>query len=105
MNKRQFCAIVCTFWLYVTVSDVLYAYSMRTGIAGELSISVFVAWDVRVLQHLLLLPFLFVSYWASLRVQWRPWPVAVPLQLILAGVFAAIAYPAIIVANLAFGSE
>ena len=105
LSKRQFFAIVCTFWLYVTLSDVLYAYSLRTGMAGKLSVSVFAAWDARVLQHVLLLPCLFVSYWASLRVQWRPWPVAVPLQLILGSVFAATAYPAMIVANLACGGE
>ena len=55
------------------------------------------------LQHLLLLPFLLVSYWASLRIQWRPVLVAIPLQLILGLVFAAIAYPAMIIGEIAVG--
>jgi signal transduction histidine kinase len=103
LSKRQFVAIVCTFWLYVTLSDVLYAYSLRMGLSQDATMSVFAKWDARVLQHVLLLPFLFVSYWASLRIQWRPALVAIPIQTILAGVFAAIAYPAMIVANVAFG--
>ena len=35
LTRRQFFAIVCLFWLYVAVSNVLYAYSMRTGIADD----------------------------------------------------------------------
>jgi len=33
LRPRQFCAIVGLFWMYVTLSNVLYAYSMRSGIA------------------------------------------------------------------------
>ena len=77
---------------------------MRTGIAKMTTESPFAPWDARVLQHLLLLPFLLVSYWASLRIQWRPLLVAVPLQIVLGTVFAAIAYPAMIVAQLTLGS-
>ena len=83
MTLRQFFAIVCLFWAYVTLSNVLYAYGMRTGIAKMTTESPFAPWDARVLQHLLLLPFLLVSYWASLRIQWRPLLVAIPLQIIL----------------------
>jgi hypothetical protein len=103
LSRRQFFAIVCSFWLYATLSDVLYVYSMRTGIARVGNVPLFAAWDVRVLQHVLLLPFLLVSFWASLRVQWRPLLVAVPLQIILGSVFAAIAYPAMIVSNMTLG--
>jgi Histidine kinase len=103
LSKRQFAAILCTFWLYVTISDVLYAYSLRMGLSQDSTMSVFAKWDARVLQHVLLLPFLFVSYWASLRVQWRPALIAIPIQTVLAVVFAAIAYPAMIAANVAFG--
>jgi signal transduction histidine kinase len=100
LTRRQFFAIVCSFWLYATLSDVLYAYGMRMGIATVTDVPLFAPWDSRVLQHVLLLPFLLVSYWASLRVQWRPLLVAIPLQIVLGSVFAAIAYPAMIVANL-----
>jgi hypothetical protein len=104
LSRRQFFAIVSLFWLYVTLSDVLYAYSMRTGIARVTNMPLFAAWDARVMQHVLLLPFLAVSFWASLRVQWRPLVVAIPLQIVLGCVFAAAAYPAMIVSELALGS-
>ena len=33
LSKRQFLAITGLFWVYVAVSNILYAYSMRTGMA------------------------------------------------------------------------
>jgi hypothetical protein len=106
LRRSQFFAIVCAFWIYVTISDVLYAYSMRTGITRENFVPLFAPWDARVLQHVLLLPFLLVSFWASLRIQWRPLLLAIPLQILLGTCFAAIAYPAMMVATLALeGTE
>ena len=104
LTLRQFFGIACLFWVYVTLSNVLYAYSMRTGIAHVTNVSLFAPWDARVLQHVLLLPFLLVSYWASLRIQWRPLLLALPLQFILGVVFAALAYPAMIVAQMTLGA-
>jgi hypothetical protein len=80
----------------VTLSNVLYAYGMRTGIAQVTNLPLFAPWDARVLQHVFLLPLIMVSYWASMRIQWRPVVVALPLQVILALAFAALAYPAMI---------
>jgi hypothetical protein len=104
LSPRQFCAIVTLFWLYVTLSDVLYAYGMRTGIARVTDVPLFAAWDARVLQHVLLLPLLAISFWASLRMQWRPLPITIPLQIILGCAFAAAAYPAMVVSELILGS-
>jgi len=104
LSRRQFLGIVTLFWLYVTLSNVLYAYSMRTGISGTSDILRFAPWDVRVLQHLLLLPVLLMSYWASLRVQWRPLLVALPLQLTLGTVFSAVAYPAMALSELLYAA-
>ncbi len=95
LSRRQFLSLVGLFWAYVTVSNVLYAYGMRTGIGKMTSVSLFASWDARVLQHVFLLPLILVSYWASMRIQWRPVLVAVPLQIILALAFAALAYPAL----------
>ena len=105
LKRRQFFAIVCSFWLYVAVSNILYAYGMRTGIAVMTNQPLFAPWNARALQHLLLLPFLLVSYWASLRIQWRPVLVAIPLQLMLGLFFAAIAYPALFVGEITVGSS
>src|ERR1700733_9265106 len=100
----QFLGITCLFWVYVTLSNILYAYSMRTGMARLTNVSFFSAWDARLLQHVMLLPVLLVSFWASLRIQWRPLLLTLPLQLILGVVFAALAYPAIIVAQMTLGA-
>jgi hypothetical protein len=105
LSLRQFLGISCMFWVYVALSNILYAYSMRTGMAHMTNVSFFAAWDTRLLQHLLLLPILLVSFWASLRIQWRPLLIAVPLQLILGGVFAALTYPAMLVSQMALGTE
>src|SRR5580698_1490641 len=105
LSLRQFLAITGLFWVYVVLSNILYAYSMRIGMSRMTNVSLFAAWDARFLQHLMLLPVLLVSYWASLRIQWRPLWIALPLQVILGGVFAAIAYPAMLVAEMTMGRE
>jgi sensor histidine kinase YesM len=96
LSRRQFFTIVGLFWAYVTLSNVLWAYGMRTGIGKLTNLPLFSPWDARVLQHVYLLPLILVSYWASMRIQWRPLLVALPLQIILALSFAALAYPALI---------
>jgi hypothetical protein len=103
MTLLQFAGIVCLFWAYVTLSNVLYAYGMNVGIAHEASGPLFVGWEVRVVQHLLLLPVLLVSYWASLRIRWRPLWLAIPLQLTLGAVFASLARPVLILATTLLG--
>jgi hypothetical protein len=103
LTRRQFLLITCLFWVYVTVSNLLYGYSMRTGTAHLATHMLFAAWDARLLQHLFLLPMLLVSFWASLKVQWSPFLVTLPLQLVLGVAFAAMAYPALILANSMLG--
>jgi signal transduction histidine kinase len=105
LSLRQFLGIACLFWAYVALSNILYAYSMGIGTAGLTTAPIFAHWSQRLLQHLLLLPVLLVSFWASLRIQWRPLVMALPLQLILGAVFAAVAYPAMLIAGMTLGSE
>jgi hypothetical protein len=105
LSRAQFLGIAGLFWVYVALSNILYAYSMRMGMSRMTSVSVFAAWDARLLQHVILWPVLLVSFWASLRIQWRPFLVAVPLQVILGAVFAALAYPAMIAAEMVLGSS
>lgn len=101
----QFLGIVCLFWVYVTVSNLLYGYSMSAGIARMTNVTVFATWDTRLLQHVLLLPMLLVSFWASLKVQWRPILIALPLQLILGAVFSAMAYPVMILSEVIMAAD
>ncbi len=103
LRARQLIVLTGLFWAYVTLSNVLYAYSMRTGLARLTDMPLFAPWDVRVLQHAILLPFLLVSYWASLRIRWRPWWSTWPLQVLLGVAFAAVAYPAMVAAELLRG--
>ena len=105
LTQTQFLGIVCLFWVYVTISNLLYGYSMSNGIARVTNVMVFASWDARLLQHILLLPMLLVSFWASLKVQWRPILVALPLQLILGAVFSAMAYPVMILSEVIVATD
>jgi hypothetical protein len=105
LTQAQFLGIVCLFWVYVTISNLLYGYSMSNGIARVTNVMVFASWDTRLLQHVLLLPMLLVSFWASLKVQWRPILIALPLQLILGAVFSAMAYPVMILSEVIMSSD
>jgi sensor histidine kinase YesM len=69
------------------------------------NVPLFAPWNARVLQHVFLLPLILVSYWASLRIQWKPVLVALPLQLILGLAFAGLAYPAMIIAEMIVGDS
>jgi Histidine kinase len=105
LTQMQFLGIVCLFWVYVTLSNVLYGYSMSAGMARLTNVTVFATWDTRLLQHVLLLPMLLVSFWASLKVQWRPILIALPLQLILGAVFSAMAYPVMILSEVIIATD
>src|ERR1700685_1486607 len=105
LSQIQFLGIVCLFWVYVTISNVLYGYSMSAGIARVTNVTVFATWDTRLMQHLLLLPMLLVSFWASLKVQWRPLLITLPLQVILGAVFSAMAYPVMILAEVIMAAD
>src|SRR5580698_3019390 len=105
LSQIQFLGIVCLFWIYVTVSNLLYGYSMSAGIARVTNVTVFASWDTRLVQHLLLLPMLLVSFWASLKVQWRPILIALPLQVILGAVFSAMAWPVMILSQVILATD
>ena len=46
------------FWLFVTFTDVLYGYSMQVNAEQVFKAVMFINWNERVLQHLLLFPIL-----------------------------------------------
>jgi hypothetical protein len=79
------------FWLFVTLTDVLYGYTMQINADQVFKAVVFQNWSERVLQHLLLFPILFACFGASLRIGWAP-VARVPVQIFLGGFFAAISY-------------
>jgi hypothetical protein len=87
--------VLTLFWLYVALSNVLYARSLSLAIDPRGVYHYFSDWNVRVLQHVFLYPVLVGAIWLSLRMGWRPLWRVVPLQLAIAIGFAALAMPCI----------
>jgi hypothetical protein len=96
---RQNLIILTVFWIYVACSNVLYANSMQASIAGMGGKHVFAPYSARLLQHLFLYPVLLGCVWSSLRIGWQSLWRKFPLQLLLAFVFAALAQPAMGIAE------
>jgi hypothetical protein len=65
-------AVLTAFWIYVTLSNVLYAHSMQASLGTMSSQHLFAPWQPRVLQHLFLYPILIGCVWASLHIGWQP---------------------------------
>jgi two-component system, LytTR family, sensor kinase len=97
--------IVTAFWAYVTVSDILYADSLRAGLSALNVSDFFAPWTARLLQHLFLYPGLLVCVWVSVRVGWRPVLPRLTLQVLLAVFFSMLAYPAMAVALVLAGGS
>lgn len=83
--------LTAAFWLFVTLTDVLYVYNMQVNADKEFKVVLFVVWYERALQHLLLFPILFGCFSASLRTGWATVK-RVLVQILLGGMFAALSY-------------
>ena len=98
MPTRTLVLVSALFWVYVTLSNVLYAHNMQANVTQVTNAVLFAPWNVRVLQHLLLFPALLGCFWTSLRAGWRPIR-GVPVQIGLGLGFAAVAFPSIYFAD------
>src|SRR4051794_1561436 len=98
-------AILSTFWIYVTLSNVLYATSMQASLASMSPGRYFAPWDARVLQHLFLYPFLLVCVLGSVRIGWTPMWRTVPVQIAIGLLFSFLASPAMVLAQYLIGHE
>lgn len=87
--------ILTGYWVYVTLSNILYANSMNAGFDAMSTERYFAPWDARVMQHVILYPALLASVWASLKIGWRPVWYACPMQLLIALAFAVLGSPAL----------
>ena len=83
--------LAAAFWLFVTLTDVLYGYTMQINADQVFKAVIFQNWSERVLQHFLLFPLLLACFAASLRIGWAR-VAQVSSQIFLGGVFAAISY-------------
>ena len=97
-------AILTTFWVYVTLSNVLYAASMQASFASMSPGHYFAPWDARVLQHLFLYPCLVLCVLGSVRIGWTPMWRTVPLQIAIGLFFSFLASPAMVLAELLIGN-
>jgi signal transduction histidine kinase len=95
----QLIVIVTVFWIYVTVSNLLYMRSLSAGIDPSGVANFFASSEPRLLQHAFLYPLLLACLWASVRVGWRPLWRSIPLQLLLSVVFAISATPLLAIAE------
>src|SRR5437762_12044207 len=62
--------VLTAFWIYVALSNVLYANSMQASLSSLKIEHVFVAWDSRLFQHLLLYPLFLLFLMRSLLIVW-----------------------------------
>src|SRR5277367_670043 len=83
--------LTAAFWLFVTLTDVLYGYTMQVNAGKQFKVVLFVVWYEDALQHLLLFPILFACFATSLRIGWAPLK-RVLVQIVLGGTFAAVSY-------------
>jgi hypothetical protein len=100
---RPSLAVLTVFWAYVALSNILYASTMGQSLRAVNVTHFFAPWDARLVQHLLLYPFLILCVWASLRLGWRPLWRRLPVQLLLAAGFASIASPALVLGEVIMG--
>ena len=92
LSIRTMFVILTSFWIYATISNVLYANSMQISLAAISNKPLFATWSVRVLQHLFLYPVFLIFVSVSLRLGWQRLWRALPLQLLLACCFAALPF-------------
>jgi hypothetical protein len=97
--------IAGAFWVYATISAVLYAHGLGTALATVGQEAFFAPWHLRVLLYALLFAPLVACYWLSLRIGWRPWWRTVPIQLVMAIAFAVLARLVLFGITLAVDSE
>src|ERR1700730_8298991 len=98
-------AVLTAFWIYVALSNVMYANNMQASLSSMKIEHVFAPWDARLIQHLLLYPLFLLSMWRSLRTGWRPLWRTVPIQLLCALGFAVLASPALVLGERLVGDK
>jgi len=96
-------SLLTAFWVYVTLSNILYGVSMQESLATIGVNHVFAPWNARLLQHLMLYPALIACMAISRRVGWQPLWRAVTIQLLCGLAFSALATPAMNLGHILIG--
>jgi hypothetical protein len=100
---RPLLGLLTAFWVYVALSNVMYANSMQASLSVQNIHNVYAPWDARIIQHLLLYPLFILSMRGALRTGWQPLWRALPLQLLCALGFAVLAAPALVLGEYVTG--
>ncbi len=98
LSWRVLLAISLAFWIFATVSAVLYVDGITQHMPDAMRADYFAPWQARVLQYALLFPPLLGCYWLALRIGWSSLRRSLPKQLLLGIGFAMLARPALLAA-------
>jgi len=96
-------AVLSGFWIYVALSNLMYANTMGESLKSLNVTDFFAPWDARLMQHLILYPLFILCAWTSLRIGWRPLWRTLPIQLSCALGFAVLAAPALVMGEMVMG--
>ncbi|MGH8132853.1 MAG: sensor histidine kinase [Steroidobacteraceae bacterium] len=96
-------SVLTAFWIYVALSNLMYANTMGESLRALNVTDVFAPPDARLLQHLLLYPLFILCAWTSMRLGWRPLWRTLPVQLSCALGFAVLAAPALVMGEMIMG--
>lgn len=97
---RPLLVLLTVFWVYVALSNVMYANNMQASLSSLKVEHVFAPWDARIIQHLLLYPLFILCMWLSLKIGWTKLWRAVPLQLLCALCLSVLAAPALVLGEI-----
>src|SRR5262249_39432353 len=98
-------AVLSAFWVYMVLSNILYANNMQVSIASMAPGRYFATWDARLMQHVLLYPVMVLCVFTSLRIGWGPAWRAIPLQVVIGVLFSALATPALVLGEYIVGGS
>ena len=82
--------ILTVFWVYVAMSNILYANNMQANLSALHVEGFFARWEPRLLEHAMLYPILIGCVWLSLRMGWQPLWRKMPIQVLCGVCFAAL---------------
>ena len=92
-NFRPILYLLSAFWVYVALSNIMYASNMQASLSSMKVEHIFAPADARLLQHLMLYPLFIFCMWRSLQTGWQPLWRTLPLQVALALLFVVPASP------------
>jgi hypothetical protein len=92
LSHRGVLMLASLFWAYVTLTDIVYHEAMRIELREMTNIMVYFPWQLRLMQHVLMLPVLLGCYSVAVRIGWRPARRRVPQQIALALTFSLLMY-------------